>query len=58
LAAKLPKLQLKVPLVIEQVPGPLYAGLLLQPMPVPVGSGSLKAAEVAAPAPLLVAAMV
>jgi hypothetical protein len=58
LAARLPKLQFKVPLAMEQVPGPLYAGLMLQPIPVPLGSGSLKLAEVAAPAPLLFAARV
>ena len=47
-----PKLQLRLPLAIAQLPGPLYAGLMLQLRPVPVGSTSLSAAEDAAPVPL------
>ena len=57
-AARLPKLQLSVPLAREQVPGPLYAGLMLQLTPAPDGRGSLSAAEVAGPGPALVAASV
>ena len=51
--ARFPKLQLSVWLAIEHVPGPLYAGLMLQLTPGPAGNGSLKAAEVAVPAPVL-----
>jgi hypothetical protein len=53
LDARLPKLQLSVPLVIAHVPGLVYAGLMLQLIPVPDGSGSLRVAEVAVPAPVL-----
>jgi hypothetical protein len=56
--ARFPKLQLSVPLAIEQVPGPLYAGLMLQLTPVPDGKGSLSAAAVAVPAPVLPAVSV
>jgi hypothetical protein len=50
----LPKLQPSVPLEIEQVPGPLYAGLTLQLRPDPEGSRSLRVtAWAAAPALLL-----
>jgi hypothetical protein len=49
----LPKLQVNVPLVITQVPGPLYAGLMLQLIPVPVGKLSASVAAVAVPAPVL-----
>jgi hypothetical protein len=55
---RFPKAQLNVPLAIKQVPGPLYAGLMLQLTPVPVGNGSLSVAAVAVPAPLLVTARV
>jgi hypothetical protein len=58
LDARFPKLQLSVPLEMEQVPGPPYAGLMLQLTPVPVGSGSLSVAEVAVPAPVLLTASV
>jgi hypothetical protein len=57
-AARLPKLQLSVPLAIEQVPGPLYAGVMLQPMPVPAGSGSLRVTREAAAVPVLLAVSV
>jgi hypothetical protein len=50
-AARLPKLQLSVWPEIEQVPGPVYAGLMLQLRP--EGNVSLRVAEVAAPAPVL-----
>ena len=56
--ARLPKLQLSVPLAIEHVPGPLYAGLMLQLIPVPAGNASLSVAEVAVPAPVLLTASV
>jgi len=58
LDARLPKLQLSVPPAIEQVPGPPYAGLMLQLTPVPVGNVSLSVAEVAVPAPVLLIASV
>jgi hypothetical protein len=51
--AKLPKLQFSVPLVIAHVPGLVYAGLMLQLIPVPVGKVSLSVAAVAVPAPVL-----
>jgi len=51
-AARFPKLQLNVWFEIAQVPGPLYAGLMSQLMPVPTGNGSLNVAAIAAPAPL------
>jgi hypothetical protein len=51
-------LQLKTPLEIAQVPGPLYAGLMLQAMPVPVGSVSVRPTEVAVTDPVLLAASV
>ena len=54
----MPKLQLSVPLAIEQVPGLVYAGLMLQVIPVPDGSWSLRVAEVAVPAPVLLTASV
>jgi predicted ATPase len=56
--ARLPKLQFSVPLAIEHVPGPPYAGLMLQPIPVPAGKVSLSVADVAAPAPVLLAVSV
>jgi hypothetical protein len=43
---------------IEQVPGPLYAGLMLQPIPLPAGNVSVKVAEVADTAPILLTARV
>jgi hypothetical protein len=55
---KLPKLQLRVPLAIEQLPGPLYPGLIVQLIPVPAGSGSLSAAADALPVPMLLAVSV
>jgi hypothetical protein len=55
---RLPKLQLKTPLEIAHVPGPLYAGLIDQLTPVPEGSVSLKVAEVAEPDPVLLTATV
>jgi hypothetical protein len=51
-------LQLNVWLAMEQAPGPLYVGLMLQMMPVPVGNVSLKVAEVAVPVPVLLTARV
>jgi hypothetical protein len=56
--ARGPKLHVIVWLVMEQVPRPLYAGLMLQLMPVPAGSGSLSVAEVAVPVPVLLTASV
>jgi hypothetical protein len=56
--ARLPKLQLSVSFAIVQEPGPLYAGLMLQSIPVPVGNGSFNVADVAAAAPLLLTASV
>ena len=56
--ARFPKLQLKLWLVIEHVPGPLYAGLMLQAMPVPVGSGSLSDTDKADAAPVFPAVSV
>ena len=56
--ARFPRLQLNSWPFSEQVPGPLYAGLMLQVMPVPVGNVSLKVAEVAVPAPVLAIASV
>src|SRR5208283_893401 len=50
--AKLPRLQLSVPPAIEHDPGPLYAGLMLHPIPLPAGNGSLKLAELADCVPL------
>jgi hypothetical protein len=58
LAARFPKLQVRVWPAIAQVPGPLYAGLILQLTPVPDGSVSLNAAEVAVPDPELLTASV
>jgi hypothetical protein len=50
-----PKLQANVWLptapVIAQVPSPAYVGLMLQLIPVPLGSGSFRAAAVTAPVP-------
>jgi hypothetical protein len=57
-AARFPKLQVSVWLTIEHVPGPLYAGLILQLTPVPAGSESLSVADVAVPAPVLLTASV
>src|SRR4051794_31327614 len=37
--------------VIEQVPGPAYAGLIDQSIPVPPGSGSLSVTALAVPGP-------
>ena len=50
--ARFPNAQLRVPLEIEHVPGPLYAGLMLQPIPVPAGNASDSVAAVAVPGPL------
>jgi hypothetical protein len=54
-AAMLPRLHPNVWLpadpVIEQVPGPVYAGLMLQLTPVPAGRGSLIETAVAALVP-------
>ena len=52
--ARLRKLQPRVPLTMAQVPGPEYAGLMLQPTPAPVGRVSESVADVAVPVPLLV----
>jgi hypothetical protein len=51
LAARFPKLQLNVWPEIEHVPGPVYAGPMLHTGP--VGNVSLRVAEVAVPAPVL-----
>jgi len=51
---RLPKLQLKLPLAIAQLPGPVYAGLMLQLSPGPAGSTSLTATKDAGPVPLSV----
>jgi hypothetical protein len=56
--AKLPKLQLSVPLVIAHVPCPPYVGLMLQLIPAPVGNVSLSVADVAVPDPVLLAVSV
>ena len=48
---RFPNAQLSVPLEIEHVPGPLYAGLMLQPIPVPAGNTSDSVAAVAVPGP-------
>src|SRR5208283_3889235 len=56
--ARFPRLQLSVWFAIEHAPGPLYAGPMLQAMPVPAGNGSFRVADVAVPAPLLVTARV
>jgi hypothetical protein len=55
---RLPKLQFSAPLAIEHVPGPPYAGLILQLTPAPVGNVSLSVADVAVPAPVLLAVSV
>jgi hypothetical protein len=57
-AARFPKLQLRAWPAIEQVPGPRYAGLILQLMPVPDGNVSLSIAAVAVPEPALPTASV
>ena len=63
-AARLPKLQARIWLptapMMEHVPGPGYAGLMLQLMPVPAGSGSFKVTlvAVAVSAALLLAAVI
>ena len=51
--ARSPSAHVRVPAWIEQVPGPAYAGLIDQLMPVPVGSGSEIATACAVPAPVL-----
>jgi hypothetical protein len=56
--ARFPKLQLNTPLAMEHVPSPLYAGLIDQLTPVPVGRVSLSVAELAVPDPLLLTASV
>ena len=48
---RFPNAHVSVPLVIEHVPGPLYAGLMLQPIPVPAGNASDSVAAVAVPGP-------
>src|SRR5437867_4440889 len=56
LLARSPKLQLRVcgPVpVIAQVPGPGYAGLIVQLTPLPPGSGSLSVTPLALPGPPL-----
>ena len=50
-AAMSPKEQLNVFEAIEHVPGPAYAGLIDQLMPVPVGNGSERLAALAVPGP-------
>jgi hypothetical protein len=55
---RLPKLQFRAPPVIAHVPGLVYAGLMLQLTPVPVGKVSLSVADVAVPAPVLLAVSV
>jgi hypothetical protein len=40
---------------MAHVPGPLYAGLMLQLTPVPVGKVSLRVTELAEPVPVLLA---
>ena len=55
---RFPKLQLSVPPDSVQLPGPLYAGLMLQPIPDPEGNGSLNVTDVAVPAPPLLTARV
>ena len=55
---RFPKLQLSVPLAMVHVPGPPYAGLTLQLIPVPAGNTSLNAADIAVPAPVFVTASV
>jgi len=57
-AARFPKLQLRAWPAMEQVPGPLYAALMLQLMPVPDGRVSLSVADVAVPVPVLLTASV
>jgi hypothetical protein len=56
-AAMLPKLHTSVWVgglpVIEQLPAPAYAGLMVQLTPEPAGSGSLSVTAVAVPGPLL-----
>jgi hypothetical protein len=56
--ARLPKVQLSVWFATEHVPGPLYAVPMLQPMPVPVGSGSLSDTDKADAAPVFPAVSV
>ena len=56
--ARFPKLQLRVWPLMEQVPGPLYEGLMAQLTPVPDGSGSFNVAEVAVPDPVLLTEIV
>ena len=56
--ARFPKLQLNVWLAMEQVPGPVYAVLMLQVTPVPVGNVSFRVAAVAVPEPVLLTASV
>jgi hypothetical protein len=48
---RLPKLQVSVCPEMEQLPGPVYAGLMLQAGP--EGNGSLSVADVAVPPPVL-----
>ena len=48
-AIRLPKLQLKTRLAMAHVPGPLYAGPMLQLTPGPAGSGSFSVTAVAVP---------
>jgi hypothetical protein len=50
---KFPKLHPNVPFTIEHVPGPVYAGLILQAIPVPVGSKSFNEADAAVVVPVL-----
>ena len=57
-APRFPKLQLSVWPEIEHDPGPLYEGLMLQPIPDPEGNGSLNVTDVAVPTPLLLTASV
>ncbi len=51
--ARSPNAQFRVLFCIEQLPGPAYAGLIDQLMPLPVGSGSDNVADRAIPAPVL-----
>ena len=57
-AATLPSAQLSADPSSAQLPGPLYAGLMLQPIPDPDGSVALSVAEVATAVPVLPAVKV
>ena len=57
MAVRLPKLQFSTPLVIAHVPAPLYVGLMLQLIPVPVGRVSDRVAAAAVPVPMFCTVM-